>query len=102
MAESFNATLKRLQRWKEVPIDSIVLALYNLQCYHFNEIQRGFSGKQVKSLKHLHSIFLYVGLGNYELLPSLSYLKRPVKGMKSITCVSPDDMAEFLSLTSII
>ena len=51
MAESFNATLKRFQRWKEVPIDSIVLALHNLQCYHFNEIQGGFSGKQVKKFK---------------------------------------------------
>ena len=51
MAESFNATLKRLQGWKEVPVDSIVLTLYNLQCYHFNEIQRGFSGKQVKKFK---------------------------------------------------
>ena len=25
-SESFNATIKRLQRWREVPVDSIVLA----------------------------------------------------------------------------
>ena len=30
---------------------TIVLALYNLQCYHFNEFQRGFSGKQVKKFE---------------------------------------------------
>lgn len=47
IAESFNATLKRLQRWKEVPIDSIVLALYHLHCYYFNEIQRGYAGKEL-------------------------------------------------------
>ena len=43
-AESFNAVLKRIQRWREVPIDSIVLAVYNLQAYYHNEIQRGFAG----------------------------------------------------------
>lgn len=43
-AESFNAVLKQIQRWREVPIDSIVLALYNLQAYYNNEIQRGFAG----------------------------------------------------------
>ena len=27
-SESFNATIKRLQRWREVSVDSIALALY--------------------------------------------------------------------------
>jgi hypothetical protein len=44
-SESFNATLKRLQRWREVPIDALVLALYHLQAYFHNEIQRGFAGR---------------------------------------------------------
>ena len=43
-SESFNATIKRLQRWREVPVDSIVLALYKLQVYFHNEIQRGLAG----------------------------------------------------------
>lgn len=43
-SESFNSTLKRLQRWHEVPIDSIVLTLYHLQAYYYNEIQRGLAG----------------------------------------------------------
>ena len=34
------------------------------------------------------------------MLPSLSYLKRPAEGMKSITCVSPDDMAELIQNVS--
>ena len=34
-SESFNATLKRLQRWREVPIDTIVLSLYHLQGLRF-------------------------------------------------------------------
>ena len=42
--ESFNATIKRLQRWREVPVDSIVLALYKLKVYFHNEIQRGLAG----------------------------------------------------------
>ena len=39
-SESFNSTLKRLQRCREVPVDSIVLTLYHLQAYYHNEIQR--------------------------------------------------------------
>jgi len=46
-SESFNATLKRLQRWREVTVDSIVLALYHLQAFFHNEIQRGFIGKSM-------------------------------------------------------
>lgn len=48
-SESFNATLKRLQRWREVPVDSIVLSLYHLQAYYHNEIQRGFAGMYMYS-----------------------------------------------------
>lgn len=43
-SESFNATLKRLQSWHEVPVDVIVLSLYHLQAYYCNEVQRGFAG----------------------------------------------------------
>ena len=43
-SESFNSTIKRLQRWREVPVDSIVLALYKRQVYFHNEIHRGLAG----------------------------------------------------------
>ena len=46
-SESFNTTIKRLQHWREVPVDSIVLALYHLQAFFHNEIQRGLAGLTV-------------------------------------------------------
>jgi len=46
-SEGFNSTLKRLQRWREVPVDTIVYSLYNLQAYFNNEIQRGLSGNKL-------------------------------------------------------
>ena len=42
-SESFNATLKRLQKWHEVPIDTIILSLYHNQAFYYNEIQRGLA-----------------------------------------------------------
>ncbi len=46
-SESFNALLKRLQRWREVPIDTILLSLYHLQGFFYNEFQRGLAGMTV-------------------------------------------------------
>ena len=40
-SEAFNTVLKRLQKWREAPLDSILFSLYQLQNYYFNEIQRG-------------------------------------------------------------
>ena len=45
-SESFNATLKRLQHWREVPVDIIILSLYHLQAFYYNETMRGYSGEQ--------------------------------------------------------
>ena len=53
-SESFNAVLKRLQQWKEVPVDAMVLSLKRLADFHLAEVQRG-----------------YAGLGNYDLRPGL-------------------------------
>lgn len=36
--------IKELQEWKEAPIDCMVLALYLLQAFYFNEIRRGMAG----------------------------------------------------------
>jgi hypothetical protein len=43
-SEGFNSTLKRLQRWREVPVDTVLLTIYHLQAYFHNEIQRGMAG----------------------------------------------------------
>ena len=39
-SESFNSTLKRLQRWREVPVDTIVLTLYHLQAFLIMKTER--------------------------------------------------------------
>lgn len=43
-SEGFNSVLKRLQCWKEIPIDTALLSLYHLQAYYRNEWQRGLAG----------------------------------------------------------
>ena len=35
----FYSVLKRVQEWKEIPVDSAVLSLYHLQGYYWNEWQ---------------------------------------------------------------
>ena len=39
-SESFNAVLRRLQQWKQVPADVIVTSLYHLCVYYRREIER--------------------------------------------------------------
>ena len=56
-SEGFNTVLKHLQQWKEAPVDSILLCLYQLQTYYYNEIQRGLCQS-----------------GNYNLCPQFSNL----------------------------
>lgn len=43
-SEGFNCVMKRLQSWREIPVDAAVMALYHLQAFYFNESQRGLSG----------------------------------------------------------
>ena len=59
-SEGFNTVLKQYQQWKELPIDLLVLGLYRLQIYYYNEVQRG-----------------YCGFGEYHLLSQFTYLSRP-------------------------
>ena len=58
-SESFNAVLKRLHSWKQVPLDAIVLSLYHLQTFYLNEVERGFAG-----------------IGSFTLVPELNLAKR--------------------------
>ena len=43
-SEGFNSVLKRLTAWKEIPVDTAVFTLYQLQTYYWNEWQRGLTG----------------------------------------------------------
>ena len=43
-SESFNSVLKRIQGWKEIPVDTAVLTLYHMQAYYWNEWQHGLAG----------------------------------------------------------
>ena len=36
--------LKDLQDWKEAPLDSLVLSLYQLQAFYLNETEQGLAG----------------------------------------------------------
>ena len=42
--QSEGSILKRMQSWKEIPIDTALLSLYHLQVYYRNEWQRGLAG----------------------------------------------------------
>ena len=43
-SEGLNRVMKDFRSWKEAPLNTVVLALYQLQAYYYNEIKRGFAG----------------------------------------------------------
>ena len=75
LSEAFNAVLKRLQNWREVPIDAIVLALYYLQALYSNEIQRGFAG-----------------LGNYSLSSEFAAAQWSADEIMTIATFQPEEI----------
>ena len=79
-SEGFNTLLKNLTERKESSIDSLVLALYYLQCYYSNEIQRGLAG-----------------LGKYTLLNSFKSLKIELHDMDLQHCYTPEEIVERMS-----
>ncbi len=74
-AESFNALLKRLQNWREVPVDAIVLSLYYLQAFYSNEVQRGFAG-----------------LGNFKLSAEFAAAQRAADEIITISTYQPEEI----------
>ena len=76
-SEGFNTLIKHLTERKESSIDGLVLALYFLQCYFSNEIQRGLAG-----------------LGQYRLLDTLKSLEIPVEEMDLQSCYAPHEIVE--------
>jgi len=43
-SESFNCVLKRLQDWREAPLDSMELCLFRLSQFNVTEVRRGQCG----------------------------------------------------------
>ena len=76
-SEGFNTLLKTFTLRKESTIDSLMLALYFLQCYFSNEIQRGLAG-----------------LGQYCLLAPFKSLGIPAHEMNLQHCYAPEEIAE--------
>jgi len=54
-AEGFNHVLKRLQEWKEAPVDCLALSLHYLQGYYLHEIERG--NKDSENIRQFSGIF---------------------------------------------
>ena len=69
--------LKQYQHWKEVPIDAVILGLYYLQVFYYNEIQRGLSG-----------------LGTYSLRSEFTSLLRPADEAVSLKAYSPEEIVQ--------
>ena len=44
MSESIKKVVKALQNWEEARVDAMIMALYQLQQYHHNEMERGLTG----------------------------------------------------------
>jgi len=76
-AEGFNTMLKQYQHWMEAPVDAIVLGLYHLHVFYYNEVQRGLSG-----------------LGTYSLQPEFSSLLHPADEAVNLTAYSPEEIVE--------
>ena len=51
-SEGFNTLLKHYGNWKEAPVDALILGLFKLQVFYYNEIQRGYGGIGSYSLSH--------------------------------------------------
>ena len=74
-SEAFNTVLKHYEGWKEAPLDSMILGLYQIQVYYHNEIQR-----------------VYSGLGSYLLSPDYSFAAIPLDELVTVSVTSPADI----------
>ena len=79
-SEGFNTLIKQLVMRKEKTPDSLALALYYLQCYFKNEVQRGLAG-----------------LGQYVLLEQFQGMAIPMEAMEMEHCFPPEEIAERLT-----
>ena len=66
--------MKDFQSWKQAPLDTLVLALYQLQVYYANEVRRGFAG-----------------LGQYHLAETYELIKIAAQDVEYIRAHTPDE-----------
>ena len=91
-SEGFNSVLKRLQGWKEVPVDTAVLKSY-ITC----KCTIGMSGKEDLLVNKYEEMFIHsiiillLGLGEYELSKQFSSLRIPIDEMNVISTTCLDD-----------
>ena len=71
-SEGFNTVMKRFDKWKEAPLDSVIFSLYQLQTYYYNEIQRGLCQ-----------------CGDYKLTTDFASLARDPDEVKLINTIPP-------------
>ena len=71
--------MKDLQEWKEAPLDCILLSLYHLQAFYFNEIKRGFAG-----------------LGEYNVVTRYQSLQLDVFSCDYIPTNSPQEIVQLI------
>jgi hypothetical protein len=83
MSESLNRVVKALQNWKEAPVDAMVTALYQLQQYFINEIQRGMAG-----------------IGEYHLKPEYLNLKKDIQDLELVQALSIDELLQQMRQTA--
>lgn len=69
--------LKDLQDWKEAPLDSLVLSLYQLQAFYWNETKRGLAG-----------------LGNYTVAPKYQAACLDQVAVQYLPTNSPEDIVK--------
>ena len=74
-SESLNFVLKNLLKWKEAPIDCIILSMYHLQAFYVNEVRRGFAD-----------------IGEYKIQEQYKSLISDSQSVDYIPTISPDDI----------
>ena len=74
-SESMNKLLKSLNKWKEVPVDVVILSFLRLHQYYLKEIQRGRAG-----------------LGTYTLKPQYISAKIDISEVNKYTVCQPEEI----------
>ena len=72
-----NRVLKDLQKWKEAPLDCVLLLLYQLQAFYLNETKWGL-----------------VGLGEYSIAPEYHFITFDHLDVQYLPTSSPDEIVQ--------
>ena len=74
-SEGLNRVMKGFQSSKKVPLDTLVLALYQFQAYYTNEVRRGFGG-----------------LGQYHLAEAYESIKIDAQDVEYLHFSTPEEI----------